>query len=177
MASILGSLLLGWLLADFLSGLFHWWEDRIGYETTPFLGTRVVVWNRIHHRNPDASLKGGFWYRNRDPILGVIFISIVWIILAGPSLIWFAATIGGMVSNEVHFFTHHPLSNKALVVAQEIGILQSPKHHSRHHSRAQDVRYCVLTNFLNPVLDAVGFWTRLEHGLVRLGFSPSMGRK
>jgi ubiquitin-conjugating enzyme E2 variant len=40
--------------------------------------------------------------------------------------------------------------------------LQSPRHHGRHHSGAKDSYYCVVTNVLNPVLEKVNFWRRLE---------------
>ena len=54
-------------------------------------------------------------------------------------------------------------------VLQEIGLLQSPVHHAGHHRPPSDRRYCVLTDWLNPVLDAVGIWALLERGLRRVG--------
>jgi hypothetical protein len=40
--SIVGQLLLGWLLADFLTGVFHWWEDRLGKESWPVIGHLII---------------------------------------------------------------------------------------------------------------------------------------
>jgi hypothetical protein len=171
----LGELLCGWLIADLIGGLFHWWEDRVGRETTPFFGPAVVVWNRIHHRNPSASLQGGFWYRNRDPIIAAIVVAVAWYFAFGLSLVWFSVTLGLAVSTQVHYFAHHPTDNRVIRVLQDIGIFQHPKHHSRHHSRKQDTRYCVLTNYINPVLDQLKIWHLIEDGLTAIGLPPNKG--
>ena len=56
--------------------------------------------------------------------------------------------------------------NPALVSwLQRLHLLQSPRHHGRHHAGNKDSHYCVITNFLNPLLEEVSFWRRLE-GLV-----------
>lgn len=172
MFEIIGQILIGWLLADLLTGTFHWWEDRIASEQTLFFGPRVVIYNRIHHRNPSASLLGSFWFRNRESMITAAVVSILWLLIAGPSFVWASATLGGMFVTEVHYLAHHPSRFKVL---QDIGIFQSPKHHSIHHSGKQDIRYCVLTNFLNPVLDRIGLWPALERMLVRVGVRPSYG--
>jgi hypothetical protein len=38
-----------------------------------------------------------------------------------------------------------------------------------HHKRPYGVRYCTTTNYLNPLLDAIGFWRGLEWLIERLG--------
>jgi ubiquitin-conjugating enzyme E2 variant len=52
---------------------------------------------------------------------------------------------------------------------QRIGLLQSTKHHAQHHVRPYASRYCTWTNYLNPVLDGIGFWRAAETILVRCG--------
>ena len=37
-----------------------------------------------------------------------------------------------------------------------------------HHTNPKDVRYCPVTNALNPVLDALQFWVGLEWLLARV---------
>jgi ubiquitin-conjugating enzyme E2 variant len=46
-------------------------------------------------------------------------------------------------------------------------ILQSPKHHAIHHTDPKSTHYCVITEFLNPILERIRFWTRLECSLWR----------
>ena len=45
---------------------------------------------------------------------------------------------------------------------QDIRILQTGKHHARHHTDPKNSHYCTITNILNPVLDGVRFWDGLE---------------
>jgi ubiquitin-conjugating enzyme E2 variant len=40
------------LLADFLTGVFHWLEDAYGTEDTPVLGPLVIKPNIVHHHYP-----------------------------------------------------------------------------------------------------------------------------
>lgn len=37
------------LLADFVTGVFHWWEDRYGNPAWPVIGKLVVEPNILHH--------------------------------------------------------------------------------------------------------------------------------
>lgn len=51
---------------------------------------------------------------------------------------------------------------------QRAHLLQSPRHHGSHHAGSKNSHYCVVTNFLNPVLEEVNFWRRLERLVQRL---------
>jgi plasmanylethanolamine desaturase len=51
---------------------------------------------------------------------------------------------------------------------QRAYVLQTPRHHGRHHQGEKNSHYCVVTNFLNPLLEEVGFWRRLETGVEKL---------
>ena len=59
-------LLLGWLLADFLSGVLHWIEDRFGRgrEHWPVLGQLIFAPNLLHHADPTDFLRASFVGRN-----------------------------------------------------------------------------------------------------------------
>jgi len=52
---------------------------------------------------------------------------------------------------------------------QRLGVLQPAAHHAVHHRRPYGVRYCTTTTFLNPILDGIGFWRRLEWAGEQLG--------
>ena len=51
---------------------------------------------------------------------------------------------------------------------QRLRLLQTPQHHAVHHTNPKDVRYCPITNAVNPVLDTLHFWTGLEWVLARV---------
>lgn len=176
-ATIFGQFILGWLLADLLSGIFHWWEDRIPSEKMPVMGQWLIAPNRLHHREPLAFTKGTFRDRNQATIVGAAVVSVIWLLIAGPSVFWFATTLGGMVTTEVHRYAHQPKkANLVLHIMQETGFIQSPKHHAKHHRPPSNVAYCILTDWMNPVLDALKVWDRIERLLVRLGCKPSLGQ-
>lgn len=161
--SIVGQALLGWLLADFLTGAFHWWEDRLGREDWPLLGPWLVAPNRLHHAQPLAFTRHGFVARNGASFGAAAFIGGLWLLVASPSVFMAALLIGGALTNEVHFYAHRPsAAGRFLTVLQQTGLMQSPKAHAAHHRPPHQANYCVLTDWLNPTLEAIGFWSRLE---------------
>lgn len=162
-ASILGQVILGWLLADLLGGLFHWWEDRIAKLTTPVIGRWIIAPNREHHARPQAFLEYGFVYRNLELILLGAAVFGAASMLHSESWFLGALCVGVAFQNEVHAWAHSPRrAPRWALPLQEAGILQSPKQHAVHHRPPQDRNYCVLTDWLNPSLEALRVWTLLE---------------
>src|SRR5207237_3939094 len=41
-------------------------------------------------------------------------------------------------------------------------LLQSVQHHAQHHSDHKNSHYCVITDFVNPLVDGIGLWSGLE---------------
>jgi len=64
----------------------------------------------------------------------------------------------------VHKWAHRtPAENGRLIsLLQRARLVQSPAHHARHHTDPKNSHYCVLTNFLNPLLDGIRLWELLE---------------
>jgi hypothetical protein len=178
MTEVIGKLLVGWLIADLMTGLFHWWEDRVATETMPVIGARIVTPNRLHHIDPMAFTRNNLWARSGETFIGVAAIAAVWFWLIGPSLVLLAATVGGALSTEIHYQTHAVKQRRPLVrMLQEIGIIQSPGQHAQHHRSPSDRRYCIVSDWLNPVLDQMKVWSRLETLLTRVGLEPNRGTR
>ena len=88
------------------------------------------------------------------------------------SIIWAAASIGGLIANEVHCWAHVPAMTPTIArPLQRAGIIQSPAGHAGHHRAGSMARYCVLTDLINPLVDAIGLWSKLERGLSAIGIS------
>lgn len=177
-SDIILQLLLGWLIADFLSGFFHWLEDRVLWVGIPVIGKHVVVPNRLHHTEPAAFTRSSLLSRNSTTWIPVLAIAVLWYWLAGVSLVWLGALAGGLVVTEIHVAahrTHHPDSIWRML--QEIGIVQSFRQHSRHHRGAMDRSYCILTGWLNPLLDWLRVWELLERLLETIGLEPNRGTR
>ena len=158
-AKVLG----GVYLADFISGVFHWFEDRYGNPEWPILG-HTIRENQQHHHTPRSFLKGNLWTRNREVwAIGAAFLIGFWA-LGWLNLFSISALLFGMFANEIHAAAHRsPKENGRLItLLQKTGLLQSHKHHAHHHRKGKDSHYCVMTNHLNPVLERVQFFQTLE---------------
>jgi ubiquitin-conjugating enzyme E2 variant len=163
----------GWLAADFVSGLVHWAEDTFGTESTPVLGRWVVVPNVLHHLDPTAFVKKSWIASNWDlAAAAAVFLAISVACGAfGPGAVVFA--IAGANANQIHKWCHAPATAPWLVrVLWRVGILQSPRQHAVHHGGAKNEAYCVVSPFLNPILDRSGFWRALERCTVPLLGAP-----
>ena len=161
-AAVIGQLLLGWLLADLVTGAFHYWEDNFGSESWPIVGPWIIRPNRLHHSDPLAFTRHGFWDRNRASIVTALVVAGALALLLGPAPWMAALALGGGLSTEVHRYAHQPSSSPAwLRVFQRIGIVQSPREHALHHRPPHDFNFCILTDWLNPPLEAIGLWRRL----------------
>lgn len=159
------------LLADLASGVLHWVEDtycRVGMGG--WLGERVCDPNLRHHAEQAEFLGGGLVGRNWTTWLAALPVLLMALVV-GSRVLVLAALVGAW-SNEVHAWQHR--RGPAWVrVLQEMGLLQGPHHHARHHRAPHTSCYCVLTPWCNPLLDRAGFWRGMEF-LVRrlLGLAP-----
>jgi ubiquitin-conjugating enzyme E2 variant len=172
MRSVL-EIVLAVLAVDFVSGLVHWAEDTFGRETTPVLGRWIVAPNVRHHLEPAAFVEQGWLASSWDLALAAVVL--VALALAGgwltPGVFVFALL--GANANQLHKWCHAPArAPRSVRLAWRVGLLQGPRHHGLHHRGAMNRAYCVVTPWLNPVLDRIGFWRALERVLVPLTGAP-----
>lgn len=163
-AALFGQLLLGWLLADFLSGAFHWWEDRFGMPTLPFFGKLTIGQNLDHHARPTAFIDGStFLKRNRFMIATALVVGTCLFTWLGFRVWLVSLVAGGALVNEIHAWAHRPSMAPAWArPLQEVGVISSPKQHAAHHRPPHERNFCILTDWLNPLVDAAGLWPRAE---------------
>ncbi len=154
-----------YLVADFLSGLIHWWEDRYITSSSPsLLGKYVGEPNERHHSEPNYFLQ--FSYFNRVYVSVVISLIVglaFWMIGIRDWQVYFVLLVLSQ-SNQIHAWAHQGRSQNGPFVTflQRTGFLQSTKHHAKHHGKPHTFNYCILTNWLNPVLEKIHFWAILE---------------
>ncbi len=167
------TILAAWLLADLLTGIVHWAEDRLAGDRLPFLGKHVFAPNRLHHTQPLAFTRSGFWSRNASSIIAAAALFVVFATATTaaigpgvPGLIRVALVtmaLAGAMANQVHYWAHLPKRAPLIVqAAQSIGLMQSRMHHAVHHAEPNRTRYCALTDWFNPVLDRHRVWAKLE---------------
>lgn len=168
------SIILAWLLADFISGLAHWAEDKLLVNPSRwgFLeGIRLD--NTLHHEKPAAMLKFTLWQNINTTAYWTLPIAAILFVFGAPIVIWLAmvfVTFG----NIIHRFAHYPPHAKQMPLIvrwlQYSGAWLGYYHHFHHHfgnglrlKKEESVQhYCVMSNWLNPVLDKIKFWKMLE---------------
>ncbi|MFO0940093.1 MAG: fatty acid desaturase CarF family protein [Pirellulales bacterium] len=182
--SVLFQILVAWLFADFVTGLFHWWEDRYldDNQTLEFF-QGVAQDNKRHHQYPTALCMCSWWENMRS---AAIFASPVgfglWLIDM-PIWFWMGIYFTGF-GNLIHRFSHEPKRklNWFILAMQKTGLFISHEHHAKHHYFDDGKRvdpkwnstrtYCPMTNWVNPILDGIGFWWAIESLLKAVGIRP-----
>ena len=169
-AALLGKVILTWLVTDWVSGLVHWLEDSYGHPHMPIIGRYVTKPDLLHHYHPRRFVTNS-WFSSSDLLLLLCLVALLVALALGRlSPMVFFATALGVNANQIHKWCHRSAreNGKVIVALQRLHLVQSPRQHSRHHLGKKDSSYCVLTDFLNPVLDACSFWRGLEWVIFRL---------
>jgi plasmanylethanolamine desaturase len=152
------------LAAEFAAGLVHWFEDAYVREDTPLVGKFVGRPNSIHHHFPRYMTRHNWWQSSWDlSLLSALLVGSAWCFTL---LTWQVGLFAILAANanEFHKWEHRTRQENGLLISflQDIKLLQTAKHHARHHTDPKNSHYCTMTNFLNPILDAVHFWEGLE---------------
>ena len=150
--------------AEFAAGVVHWLEDAYVREDTPLIGTFVGRPNTIHHHFPRYMTRHSWWQSSWDLVLlSVILLSGAWCFGLLTWQVWLFAILAAN-ANEFHKWTHRTRRENGFLITffQDIYLLQTAKHHARHHTDPKNSHYCTITNFLNPLLDGLRFWDGLE---------------
>lgn len=161
------------LMVDFFSGLLHWIEDTFWTVDTPIIGNWLVKPNVLHHEDGQAFIQNSYWYSSRDLlILGLLILIVAYVCRSLTWQVWLFVLLGAN-ANQIHKWSHQNHDAPYLIrLLQRIHVLQRPERHWRHHIDDKNTHYCVITNFLNPVLDGLHFWRLLEKLLVPVFGAP-----
>jgi plasmanylethanolamine desaturase len=157
------------LLADFISGLVHWAEDAYARKDTPLIGKWIGEANIEHHIKPRAFVSRSWWASSWDLALtGVAVVAGAWWLKMLTWHVWLFALVSAN-ANQIHKWAHSaPHENGRIITwLQKLKLLQTQRHHARHHSGQKNSHYCSVTNFLNPLLEALNFWKTLERCIER----------
>lgn len=153
-----------WAAADFITGVIHWWEDTYGNPNWPIIGKYVVEPNMIHHRQPTKLLEGTWWQRVDTSCYASAAIGGILWLLGFHSWQMIVCLIFCSQGNQVHAISHRSdiANGKWIMFLQNIGLLQSRKTHRWHHKAPYETNFCVMGEFVNPVLNYICFWENVE---------------
>jgi ubiquitin-conjugating enzyme E2 variant len=168
------SIVLGALAIDFVTGLVHFACDRFGGPTTPVFGPLLIRAFREHHEDPGA-IEGHDWIETNGEPCVVTTVALIALAFLAPSAqssveiaavaaVWTMAFFGAY-ANQAHKWAHMQDPPRVVRFAQRAGLTLSPERHARHHDGPHDTAYCITTGWMNPILDRLGLWTRLERSL------------
>lgn len=152
------------MVADFIAGFVHWLEDAYGTVDTPVIGPLLIKPNIVHHHHPRHFTRLNWWQSSWDLLLvGAAILGLAaWL----DALTWHVALFVfiSVNANQVHKWSHMSRAEVGPVVAflQDCRILLTPRQHALHHTDPKNTYYCPVTNLVNPTLEALRFWDRLE---------------
>ena len=169
--SVLPAFLFGYLCADLLSGTAHWFCDTFFEEGTPVIGKSVIQPFRDHHVHPQRITR----YRFIEQDTTNFFLMLAPLALAFWSaapqpgsldgLLWCSYLLGlatGSFSTHLfHKWAHAREAPVAVRWLQRSGLILGPERHQRHH-RDHGLGFCVTSGWMNPLLDALQFFPRVE---------------
>jgi plasmanylethanolamine desaturase len=151
-------------LADLVAGLVHWAEDAYFTPETPVLGSLVIKPNIVHHHFPRYFTQLSWWQSSWQLLLiGGLVLALAWPLgwLSWQLLLFVAVSVN---ANEVHKMAHRTRAENGRLISklQDWRILQTARHHGVHHTDPKNTYYCPVTNYVNPLLERLDFWNRLE---------------
>lgn len=174
----LAAAMLGYVVADFVSGLIHWAFDRMGSEDTPVLGHAFIHPFRYHHVDPKDMMSGDFISTNGKNSVGCVPILVAglfiptapgngWAVFGLSTLVSFVLAV--WMTNQFHKWAHLDAPGPVIRTLQRLHLVLTPEHHDDHHQAPFKANYCITSGWCNPLLERLRFFHRLEAGLGAMG--------
>lgn len=158
------SIIAGYLLADFIMGVYHWIKDTYFSPFTPIIGKTLIWGSRLHHIRPRFVIEFSDW----QLISGSSRWTLLWI---GPLIYLFGLTpfllslfVTISLNDVIHKYSHMPDHERPKWASffQNIYIFQSHDEHHLHHVSPHEVNYCPITPYVNVILERINFWRGVE---------------
>ena len=160
---------IGYVLADFTSGLVHWMGDRFGDYDSPIVGPAFIRPFREHHVDPKAMTLHDFIETNgNNSIVTVPMMAAAWLIpvagTVGLVLFTIALSLAFWIfaTNQFHKWSHQAEVPVLVGWAQRAGLILGPQHHQVHHTAPYETYYCITCGWLNAPLHKLNFWRFAE---------------
>jgi len=162
--------MLGFVAADFTSGVVHWLADTWGSPDLPIVGRALIRPFREHHLDPKAITRHDFVETNGNNC----FICIPPVVLTAAFVSfgdWKGVFAGVLVfslflwifcTNQFHKWSHSDDPPAFVVLLQRLCLVLQRDHHAVHHTAPFDTYYCITVGWLNEPLHRIGFFRGLE---------------
>lgn len=164
MMYIILTFFLAFTTADFITGIIHFIEDTYFTENTLLIGN-IIKRNREHHLKPRLMLNHTTFKTIETSLYLGLFLMFVLYIYKLLNLFSFLLILSGIFGNLIHKWAHQMENEKILLtkILQNLYIIQSSYQHSVHHKEPYTKYYCVMGALLNPLLEKINFWRKMEN--------------
>ncbi len=166
----------GYVLADLVSGIVHFLADNFAETDTPIVGRAFVRPFREHHTDPTGIVRHGFVETNGNNVivsLPVILPVILWVPIQSNAIAWavgaftFFFILAVFLTNQFHKWAHEPEPSTFVRRLQATGLILTKHHHDVHHASPFDTHYCITVGLWNPMLERAQVFERLERAIRR----------
>ncbi len=158
---------IGWLAADFISGIFHWFFDTWFTPDTPFIGRVFVRTFREHHTDPTAICRHDFVETNGSNIFAGCFLVTVGHCVSDAFCAASLLSAGFFMSltSQIHKWAHTARVPRVVAFLQRTRLILPKRAHAHHHIAPFDRAYCITSGWLNEPLRHIRLFTLLEQAI------------
>ena len=169
---VLTAFMLGYVLADFISGVVHWAADTWGTPECPIVGQALIRPFREHHvdqkeitRHDFVETNGNNCFVSIAPTIGAALIPQQGPIGLFAATLVFSMTLWVLFTNQFHKWAHLDSPPAAIGWLQRMHLILPRDHHAVHHAAPYAKYYCITVGWLNEPLYRVRFFQTLERAI------------
>jgi hypothetical protein len=174
--AVVTSVLVGYLVADLISGIVHWMGDSLGDENTPWFGPTFSEPFRVHHSDPRLITVHGFVETNGNTCIVAmppLIAAHAWMPAEPGTWFYLAVLVSslalfGVATNQCHKWAHSARVPRLVALMQRWRLIIGPDHHERHHVFPHASHYCVLSGWMNILADGLRLFRGAEQAIRRL---------
>lgn len=187
----------GYLVADFLAGTVHWLADRYFDPRTPILGPMLIAPFREHHKDPMSISRHDFFEVSGNSALVSLPLPLLLfalpasdapasIAMSALAIFGLSLSLASVATNLFHGWAHAESPPRLSRWLQRLGLILTPDGHALHHNvrvtepaqsaaelGGHDRAYCVTSGWLNPLLDRIHFFERIEQRIPPASTRPA----
>ncbi len=165
----LSAFMLGFVLADFVSGFVHWAADTWGTPEWPLVGKALIRPFREHHvdqkeitRHDFVETNGNNCFASLGPAVGALLLPQSGAGFFFASVMMFSLCLSILGTNQFHKWAHMETRPRLAGLLQRANLILPPEHHSLHHAAPYAKYYCITVGWLNEALFRLRFFQTLE---------------
>ncbi|VVA22751.1 PREDICTED: transmembrane 189 [Prunus dulcis] len=168
--------LVGYVLADLGSGIYHWGIDNYGSALTPIVGAQIEAFQG-YNKWPWTITRRQF-ANNLHVVARVVTFMVlpIDVVCDDPIVHGLVAVCSGsiMFCQQFHAWAHSTKSQlpPVVVALQDLGILVSRSQHAAHHWKPYNNNHCIASGVWNGFLDKHKVFEALEMLFLKQGVRP-----